>query len=617
MDEPLPLHFGTLLVLGFVAGATILLGLPIGRLKSFSPIWRNSLSMLAAGILVFLLVEILGEATGQTALAFRSAPGGASARGVLLALLLVGGFWAGFVGLVGVEQRLIRGADKAAPEQLSFMIAIGIGLHNLSEGLAIGQAYLQGLSGLTFSLIVGFALHNATEGFGIVGPVLQRGQTLSWRTLLMLALIGGGPTFAGTLLGSLWTSPYLSVAVLAMAGGALLYVLKELFAGARKEARQMAIMTAVAAGFIVGWSTELVADAGLTASSSASAGTMVDADGDVIAIPPQGLGPHLSRAAITRQNDASNATLHEKALKPELLPDGTHRFVLTASVFPWMLYPGVTVEAWGYNHQVPGPLLRFYVGEKVEIVVHNQLPQPTTVHWHGMAVPNAMDGVPGVTQRPIPPGDTFTYRFTVTKQMIGTHHYHSHVNDDFQMDQGLNGPLIVDPAPPAGDSASSANEIDALYVIGAFKVGGSEEENAFVLNGKAYPEAPTLVVPEGAKVRLRLINASAEQSHVMHLHGYTFQIVALDGNPLATPIAANTITLGAAQTADIVFTADNLGSWMFHCHILDHTINPGPYGDGSAAHMVGMGGLVTFVDVVSRKSVQQTYVPAGSMMHSP
>ena len=608
------LHFGTLLLLGFIAGATILLGLPVGRLKSFSSLWRSSLSMLAAGILVFLLIEILGEATGQTALALRAASGGSSAPGILLAILLVAGFWTGLVGLVGLEQRLIRSATEAAPEQLSFMIAVGIGLHNLSEGLAIGQAYLQGLSGLTFSLILGFALHNATEGFGIVGPVLQKGRTLSWRTLLLLALIGGGPTFVGTLLGSLWTSTYLSVAVLAMAGGALLYVLKELFAGVRREARQMVIMTVVAAGFIIGWGTELIADAGLAAGGNASSrASVVDADGDVIAIPTAGLGPHVSDASMTAQNRASNATLHEEELRPEVLPDGTRRYTLTASVFPWELYPGVTVDAWGYNRQVPGPLLRLRVGEKVEIVVHNELPQPTTVHWHGMAVPNAMDGVPGVTQTAIPPGGTFVYRFTVTEQMIGTHHYHSHVNDDFQMDQGLYGPLIVDPSPPPAKS----NDIDALYVIGAFKIGGSEEENAFVLDGKAYPGAPALLVPQGAKVRLRLINANAEQSHVMHLHGYTFEIDALDGNKLATPIKANTVTLAPSQTADIVFTAANPGAWMFHCHILDHTINPGPYGDGSATHMVDMGGLVTLVNVMPKNKVPQDYVSAGSMMQMP
>src|SRR6185437_11080490 len=140
-------------------------------------------------------------------------------------------------------------------------------------------------------------------------------------------------------------------------------------------------------------------------------------------------------------------------------------------------------------------------------------------------------------------------------------------------------PLIVDPSPRPAEST----EIDALYVIGAFKIGGSEEENAFVLDGKAYPDAPVLSVPQGAKVRLRLINANGEQSHVMHLHGYTFEIAALDGNTLASPIKANTVMLAPSQTADIVFTADNPGAWMFHCHILDHTINPGPDGDGSAA----------------------------------
>src|SRR6185437_1318639 len=286
-----------------------------------------------------------------------------------------------------------------------------------------------------------------------------------------------------------WTSTYLSVAVLAMAGGALLYVLKELFAGVRREARQMVIMSVVAAGFIIGWGTELLADAGLAAGGNASsAATVVDADGDVIAIPTTGLGPHVSDASMAAQDRTSNATLHEDELRPEVLPDGTRRYTLTASVFPWELYPGVTVDAWGYNRQVPGPLLRLRVGEKVAIVVHNELPQPTTVHWHGMAVPNAMDGVPGVTQPAIPPGGTFVYRFIVTAQMIGTHHYHSHVNDDFQMDAGLYGPLIVDPSP----RTTEANEIDALYVIGAFKIGGSEEENAFVLNGKAYPDAPAL-----------------------------------------------------------------------------------------------------------------------------
>ncbi len=261
------MHFATVVLLGFIAGATILLGLPVGRLKSFNSTLRSSLSMLAVGILVFLLVEILGDASEPTVTAL-AAPGH-TLQGLALALLLAVGFAVGFVGLVIFEQRLIRkAADGGNPLQLSFMIATGIGLHNLSEGLAIGQSYAQGMGGLALVLVIGFALHNATEGFGIVGPVVQRGGRLSWGTLLLLAAIGGGPTFVGTVLGSLWTSSYLSVAVLAMAGGALLYVIKELLAGVRREPKQAIIMAAVAIGFIVGWGTEFVADRGVAESAS-------------------------------------------------------------------------------------------------------------------------------------------------------------------------------------------------------------------------------------------------------------------------------------------------------------------------------------------------------------
>ncbi|HUX51591.1 MAG TPA: ZIP family metal transporter [Spirochaetia bacterium] len=252
---------GTLILLGFFAGATIVLGLPIARLKSFNATMRSSLTMFAAGILVFLLVEILGDATGETADQLRLAGGGAT--GAVLTLLLAIGLLAGFVGLIAFEQRVIRGKGELSPERLSFTIAAGIGLHNLSEGLAIGQSYAQGMSGFTLTLIIGFGLHNATEGFGIVGPMVQRGSTVSWGRLALLALIGGGPTFVGTVLGSLWSSTYLSVAVLGMAGGALLYVLKQLFSATGKAPRQTLIMTALVAGFLVGWGTSVIADAGV------------------------------------------------------------------------------------------------------------------------------------------------------------------------------------------------------------------------------------------------------------------------------------------------------------------------------------------------------------------
>ena len=611
------MHFWTLLWLGVIAGGTILLGLPIGRIRGFSGTLRAGLSMLAAGILVFLLVEILGEASGQAAAAVRSATlsGTHGSAAAWLVLLLLAGFFAGFVGLVGVEQKLIRASGKLDAQRLSLMIAIGIGLHNFSEGLAIGQAYIQGMNGLTIGLVIGFALHNATEGFGIVGPLVRSGERIAWRRIFLLAVIGGGPTFVGTVLGGLWTSTALSVLVLAMAGGALLYVLKELFAGARREAAQTVIMTAVVIGFGIGWGTEVIA--GITQDSNHAAanqsGTpMTEADGDMIMQPLAIAGPGLTAAQAARQDVMANSELHEQALQPTLLADGTKRFDLTASVFTWELYPGVTVSAWGFDHEVPGPLIRVKVGDKVEFVVTNNLPQATTVHWHGLAVPQAEDGVPGVTQAPIPPGGRFVYRFRVTRQMIGTHFYHTHVNDDFQMDKGLHGVFIVDPA----SGRDPHYDVDALYELASFKVGGGDIENVFTLDGKAYPEAPALTVPLGAHVLIRLVNASAEESHVMHLHGYTFRIVARDGNTLAQPIAANTVMLGPSQTADIAFTADNPGKWMLHCHILDHTINPGPAGDGSATQIPSMGGLVSIINVVPPRMVDRGYVAAGSFMQN-
>lgn len=598
-----------LLVLGLIAGGTIYIGLPLGRIRGLSNTIRSALSMLAAGILIYLLIEILGNAAGQTSASIQSAVSGngSADAAVLLSILLIGGFFVGFSSLVAIQQKWISQAAELGAKRLSWMIAVGIGLHNLSEGLAIGQSYTMGRAALAIGLIVGFALHNATEGFGIVGPTVLEGHRVPWKTILLLGLVGGGPTFVGTLLGSLWTSPPLSVFVLAMAGGAILYVVKELFSAIRRETAQQFVMTALVFGFAIGWGTETitaVAQAGVNANAGQN--VIREADGDVISTgataAPQ---PRISKQDVVAQDQSADNLLHEKAMVPKILSDGTKEFDVTASTFPWQLYPGEAIQAWGYNGEVPGPLIRLKVGDKVAIVLKNELPQPTTLHLHGLAVPNNMDGVPDMpmpgmpdmtegTQTPIKTGDSFTYRFTVTPQMIGTHLYHTHVNDDFQMDMGLHGVLIVD---PATTSRQPHYDVDALYELASFKVGGSEGENVFTMNGKAYPETPALNVKKGQRVLIRLVNASAEETHVMHLHGYTFAIVARDGNPLSQPVYADTVTLGPSQTADIAFTANNPGQWMFHCHILDHTENPSAAGDGSATQMATMGGLMTFINV--------------------
>ncbi len=367
----------------------------------------------------------------------------------------------------------------------------------------------------------------------------------------------------------------------------------------------------LALGFAGGWISKILSDKVKTAANPTPLRPITDYDGDKLYADLD--GPFLPRKEINAQDQASNALLHGHAMEPRLLPDGTKEFDLTASVFTWQLYNTARVTVWGYNHQVPGPLIRLKVGDHVLFVVKNQLPQETTVHWHGLAVPNAADGVPGITQNAIPPGGQFTYHFTVTPQMIGTHLYHTHFNESFQMDQGLHGILFVEPLRPV----KRTYDVEAFYEMASFKVGGSDQENVFTLDGKAFPESPVLHVPLGARVLLHLVNASAENDHVMHLHGYTFQIIALDGNPLLHPYSANTVNLAPSQTADVAFTANNPGKWMFHCHILDHTINPGPQGEGNETTPANMGGLMTYIDVVPKKEVKTDYRAAGELYSDP
>ena len=600
------MNFPHLLMLSMIAGGTIFIGLLLGRIQKTSNKFKSALNMLATGILIYLFIEILSNATGQVSAALHGVKASTQPveSAILLIILLIIGLSIGLIGLVQIENRLIHKGAQKGPKSLSLMIAIGIGFHNFSEGLAIGQSYAQGQAVLAMGLIIGFALHNATEGFGIVSPLLNKGIKVSWKSILLLGAIGGGPTFVGALIGSVWTSAAVSVLFLSVAGGSLLYVIKELLANGRKEIAQVFIMSALVFGFVLGWGTEMITSLAQSPSqSSASQGVIREADGDVI---PSGTAKASKLVishteAIKQQKEAQDLT-NIKALKPEILSDGTKKYTLTASAFNWELFPGTTVKAWGYNGQVPGPVIHVKVGDKIEIKVNNKLPQETTLHLHGLAVPNNMDGVPSMkdgmgmdmgTQKPIPTGGSFTYKFDVTPQMVGTHYYHSHVNDDFQVDHGLHGVLIVDPE----KSETVKYDVDSVFELASWKINGSESENAFTLNGKAFPNAPSLNVKKGQLVRIRLINASAEESHVMHLHGYTFQIIAKDGNPLANPESANTIELGPSQTADISFKADNPGKWMFHCHILDHAINPGPNGDGSSDKMADMGGLTTFINV--------------------
>jgi ZIP family zinc transporter len=255
------MSFAQTVSLGAIAGFTIYLGLPISRLQKLSPRVRSFLTGTSAGILLFLLFDIVSHVEEPIETAVRQAvEGKASATDAILFLIIfVIGFGVGLLGLVAFESRFLRARvqqGQPAPAQLALIIATGLGVHNFSEGLAIGQSAVQGELALASLLIVGFALHNAMEGFGIVGPLT--GTRPSWNFLGLLGLIGGGPTFVGTVAGYSFTSPAISILFLALAAGAILYVIGELYHVARQAELKTSAAIGLLVGFLVANGTELI-----------------------------------------------------------------------------------------------------------------------------------------------------------------------------------------------------------------------------------------------------------------------------------------------------------------------------------------------------------------------
>lgn len=253
-------------------------------------------------------------------------------------------------------------------------------------------------------------------------------------------------------------------------------------------------------------------------------------------------------------------------------------FELTAKPIIWPITGDVNVTAWTYNGTVPGPMIRVTEGDSVRIILKNELPDPTTIHWHGIAVPNAMDGIPDVTQKPIQHGDTFTYEFIA--KPAGTYMYHSHYEGDIQVSAGLYAPFIIDPQ----DSVETKPDVDVDLMISEWLVKSGRtfaampmagmEPNYFTINGKAFPDTETINVKKGQLVRLRLTGIG-QFVHPIHLHGVPFKIVATDGHPVpeAAQLTKDTVLVSPGERYDIEFVATEIGQWMLHCHILHHTTN--------------------------------------------
>ncbi|MBB6729867.1 multicopper oxidase domain-containing protein [Cohnella zeiphila] len=294
--------------------------------------------------------------------------------------------------------------------------------------------------------------------------------------------------------------------------------------------------------------------------------------------------------------------LNGKGMTPTIAADGTKEFTLTAELHDWVPVDGVMTTAWTFNGQAPGPTIRVTEGDRVRIHFVNHLPEPATIHWHGVLVPNEMDGVPGLTQEAVQAGGTFDYEFTASH--AGTFIYHSHYDDMKQVGNGMYGAFIIDPktpAVPAADNgeltAQTAYDHDYTMLLSGFHVNTTpeDEEDYFTMNGVSYPDTPPLNVKKGETVRIRLINIDTMETHTMHLHGMDFRLIARNGSPLKSVETMNTLLIGPGETADIALRADAVGKWMFHCHILDHTMNGGDAMGGMS--MGEMGGLISILNV--------------------
>ena len=245
-------------------------------------------------------------------------------------------------------------------------------------------------------------------------------------------------------------------------------------------------------------------------------------------------------------------------LEPEVTADGTKVFELTSSIVHWEVEPGKVVEAWTYNGTVPGPTLRADVGDRIRIVLHNELPESTAIHFHGVKTPNDMDGVPDITQQPIRPGDTFTYEFVAEEPAVGM--YHSHHHADVQLPNGLAGTILIGQM-DLPEGVEVTREIP-MVLNDAGVIGLS-------LNGKSFPATAPVVLEQGERVLVHYLNEGL-QSHPMHLHGLNQWIVAKDGFPLDAPQQVDTVNVAPGERYSVLVEADAPGVWAWHCHIINH-----------------------------------------------
>jgi FtsP/CotA-like multicopper oxidase with cupredoxin domain len=283
-----------------------------------------------------------------------------------------------------------------------------------------------------------------------------------------------------------------------------------------------------------------------------------------------GTMPTPAAGSVIATADAMDA-MHEKGIKAfpaktagkggQLLAprveNGVKIFEVTAKKIQWETEPGKLVEAWAYNDQVPGPQIRVREGDRVRVILHNQLPESSVIHFHGVEVPNDQDGVPFITQPPVKPGQSYTYEFTAPNP--GSHMYHSHHNSAKQVGLGLLGAFIIEPK-----QKRAIEKVDVDYVLIL-----NDGMHGYTFNGKGFPATEPIVAKLGQKVRIRFMNEGM-MIHPMHLHGMHMTVIDKDGWPQPAPWRCDTLNVAPGERWDVIVNCNNPGVWAFHCHILPH-----------------------------------------------
>ena len=288
-----------------------------------------------------------------------------------------------------------------------------------------------------------------------------------------------------------------------------------------------------------------VGGGGATAAAAASTHSAADMDETM--------------AARTKAFPAKTAGEGGKVLEPQVLPDGTKQFELTTKVVDWELEPGKKVKAMAYNGVVPGPTIRVSPGDKVKVVLHNELDESTVIHFHGLDLPVELDGVPDITQPPVKPGQDYTYEFTAQSYpAVGM--YHSHHNATKQVGDGLAGAFIVGDLPvPPGVTVTQRHTM-MLNDTGTI---------GFSLNGKSFPATAPVAATIGEWVEMHYLNEGV-MAHPMHLHGLVQLVTAKDGFPLPQPYQADTVMVAPGERITVLINVNKPGVWAWHCHILPH-----------------------------------------------